>query len=66
LHYFAHYGPGNQAEQEAAVAAATLSFAVALSLFQAAFALVLMHRALRVLSRPASDSSPESVAEDVH
>jgi Lysylphosphatidylglycerol synthase TM region len=57
LHYFSQYGAGNQAEQEAAVAAATLSFAVALSLFQAVFALLLMHRALRVLNQPATGTT---------
>jgi len=51
LHYFSQYGVGSEAEREAAVAATTLSFAVAISLFQAVLALVLMHRALRVLRR---------------
>ncbi len=51
LHYFSQYGMGSQAEREAAVAATTLSFAVAISLLQAVLALVLMHRALRILRR---------------
>ena len=49
LHYFSQYSSGSQADQEAAVAAATLSFAVAISLFQIVLALALMHRALRML-----------------
>lgn len=58
LHYFSQYGLGDQADQEAAVAATTLSFAVAISLFQAALALALMHRALRVLHQPAHPQAP--------
>ena len=49
LLYFSRFGLGTQAEQEAAVAATTLSFAVSISLFQAVFALGLMQRALRML-----------------
>ncbi|OQB12712.1 MAG: hypothetical protein BWY17_03044 [Deltaproteobacteria bacterium ADurb.Bin207] len=50
LHAFSQYAIGDKMEQEAAVAATTLSFAVGISIFQAALALYLMHRALRVLA----------------
>jgi len=48
-HYFSQFAAGTSAEQEASVAAATLTYAAALSVLQAVFALLLMHRALRVL-----------------
>lgn len=62
LHYFSQYGGGSQADQEAAVAAATLSFAVAISLFQSVLALALMHRALRVLSQQSAERFAETDA----
>ena len=58
LHYFARYGPGEQVDQEAAVAAATLSFAVAISLIQIVLALGLMPRALRLIHRPDAAKAP--------
>lgn len=51
LLYFSGFALGTQAEQESAVAATTLSFAVSISLIQAVFALGLMHRALRILHK---------------
>lgn len=45
-HYFARYAVGGIAEQQAAVAATTLTFAVALTLIQIGFSLMLMRRAL--------------------
>jgi hypothetical protein len=57
-HFFASYAHGSTiAEQEAAVIAATLTWVVAISLFQIVFSLILMHRALRVLGKDTSDSA---------
>lgn len=64
-HYFAKYGPGDPAEQVAAVMATTLSFVVAISLVQVVFSMLLMHRALRVLNlsgkRTGRQSHPDPV-----
>ena len=62
LHYFSDYGPGTQAQQEAAVAAATLSYAVGISLVQAVLALGLLNRALRVLHQSRDKQPPETSA----
>ena len=63
LHYFSQYGPGTQAQQEAAVAAATLSFAVGISLVQVVLALALLNRTLRVLHRNRGNPSPDNTSE---
>lgn len=59
LHYFSHYGAGSASDREAAVVAATLTFAVGITIVQAAFSLSLMPRALRLLdaARAARKSS---------
>jgi hypothetical protein len=53
LHYFARYGPGTLPEQEAAVAASTLTFVAGITLVQAALSLLLMRRAIAAI-----DSAP--------
>jgi hypothetical protein len=50
-HYFSQYGPGGVEHQQAAVAAATLSFAATIVLTQILFSLLLMRRALKALNR---------------
>ncbi len=57
LHCFSQYGPGSPADQQAAVVAATLTFAVGITLVQAVFSLALMPRALRLLHAARTDRS---------
>lgn len=58
FHYFARFAPGDLASQQAAVAATTLTFAVALSLIQIAFSLFLMPRALAALAKQPAPQTP--------
>lgn len=48
--YFAHFHPGTAAQQQAAVAATTLTFVAALVLIQIGFSLLLMRRAVKELA----------------
>jgi hypothetical protein len=58
FHYFARFAPGDLASQQAAVAAATLTFAAGLSLVQIILSLFLMPRALAALSKPGPTDTP--------
>jgi len=57
MHYFSRFAPGSAEDQAAAIAATTLTFAVALTILQIVGSLLLMRRALAMLGPP-TDSPP--------
>jgi hypothetical protein len=62
LAFFARFAAGEPSEREAAVAATTLSFAVAIALVSAVFSPVLMQRALRSLDARKKPSNEQPTA----
>ena len=58
LHYFSRFGHGAPEDQAAAIAATTLTFAIALTILQIIGSLLLLRRAMSMLARPATDPSP--------
>jgi hypothetical protein len=60
-HYFSRFAPGDLAEQQAAVAATTLTFVAAIALINVGFSMFLMQRALSALARPSHQpQTPEA------